>query len=170
MNRRTEYISWYAPFEKVLSGGLDKLDVHWFQGGKLNASYNCLDRHLATRGEQPAIIWESDDGNESKIITYSELHASVCRLANVLRQYGVKKGDRICIYLPMIPEAAIAMLEMNGEFYPAAAEIDLFIAERYRTLGDRDKALQRYRAALAKAPQNEMAKQRLAELEKEPPK
>lgn len=105
-----QYLTWFVEWEKVLSGGFDELDVRWFQGGKLNAAYNCLDRHLATRSEQPAIIWESDNGQESKIISYHELHASVCRFANALRQYGIKKGDRVCIYLPMIPEAVIAML------------------------------------------------------------
>lgn len=105
-----QYITWFEPWEKVLSGGFDKMDVHWFRGGKLNAAYNCLDRHLATRADQPAIIWESDDAKESKIITYNELHASVCRFANALLQSDIKKGDRVCIYLPMIPETAIAML------------------------------------------------------------
>jgi acetyl-CoA synthetase len=104
-----KYIHWFAPPEKIFSGGFDELDMRWFSGGKLNAAYNCLDRHLDKRAEQPAIIWESDDA-QSKIITYRELHASVCQFANVLRQYGVKKGDKICIYMPMIPEIVIAML------------------------------------------------------------
>lgn len=105
-----KYITWFESWEKVLSGGFSPFDVRWFQGAKLNVSYNCLDRHLASRADQPAIIWESDDPHVSKIITYRDLHASVCRFANVLHHYGVKKGDRVCIYLPMIPEAAIAML------------------------------------------------------------
>jgi len=105
-----QFITWFEPWEKVLSGGFDQLDVRWFQGGKLNVSYNCLDRHLATRADQPAIIWESDNPDVSKIITYRELHRSVCRFANVLRQCGIQKGDKVCIYMPMIPEAAIAML------------------------------------------------------------
>jgi len=104
------YLDWIATFEKVVEGGFDKLDMHWFSGGKLNASSNCLDRHLANRGDQTAIIWESDDGKTSAISTYRDLHARVCRFANALRQSGIKKGDRICIYLPMIPEAVIAML------------------------------------------------------------
>ena len=104
------YLDWIAPWEKVFEGGFDQLDMHWFSGGKLNAAYNCLDRHLAKQGDQTAIIWESDDGKESKVMTYHDLHASVCRFANALRQFGIKKGDRICIYLPMIPEAVIAML------------------------------------------------------------
>ena len=105
-----KYIHWFEEWEKILSGGFDKLDVHWFQGGKLNASYNCLDRHLATRGDQIAIIWEGDNPDESKSITYRDLYAEVCRFAKVLKHQNVKKGDRVCIYLPMIPEAAIAML------------------------------------------------------------
>ncbi len=104
------YLEWISPWEKVLRGGFDKLDMHWFSGAKLNACYNCVDRHLATRADQVAIIWESDDGQQTRTLTYRELHIEVCRFANVLHQYGILKGDRICIYLPMIPEAAIAML------------------------------------------------------------
>jgi acetyl-CoA synthetase len=104
------YLTWFEPGEKVLSGGFDELDVRWFQGAKLNASYNCLDRHLAKHGEKIAILWQAENPDETKIISYRELHASVCRLANVLLEYGIQKGDRVCIYLPMIPEAAMAML------------------------------------------------------------
>lgn len=104
------FITWMEEWEKVLSGGFDNLDVHWFQGAKLNAAYNCLDRHLTQRANQTAIIWESDDGQQSQTLTYAELHEKVCRFANVLKQHQVKKGDRVCIYLPMIPEAIIAML------------------------------------------------------------
>jgi acetyl-CoA synthetase len=82
----------------------------WFEGGKLNVSYNCLDRHLDTRGDQVAIIWEGDNPDEDRKITYRELHEEVCKLANVMKARGVSKGDRVCIYLPMIPEAAVAML------------------------------------------------------------
>ncbi|MCX7079418.1 MAG: acetate--CoA ligase, partial [Pseudomonas sp.] len=82
----------------------------WFSGGQLNVSYNCIDRHLEQRGDQIAIIWEGDDPAESAQITYKKLHHNVCRLANVLKSRGVKKGDRVCIYMPMIPEAAYAML------------------------------------------------------------
>jgi acetyl-CoA synthetase len=78
----------------------------WFEGGKLNVSYNCLDRHLNTRGDQVAIIWEGDNPNEDRKITYRELHEEVCKLANVHEARGVQKGDRVCIYMPMIPEAA----------------------------------------------------------------
>ena len=84
--------------------------IKWFEDGVLNASVSCLDRHLATRGDQVAIIWEGDDPNADAKVTYKELHARVCRLTNALRKLGVRKGDRICIYLPMIVEAAVAML------------------------------------------------------------
>lgn len=104
------FITWFAPWEKVFSGGFDKLDIHWYVGGKLNAAYNCLDRHLTQRGDQPAIIWESDDKSVSEILTYNELYKKVSCFANVLKSCGVKRGDTVCIYLPMIPEAAIAML------------------------------------------------------------
>ena len=106
------YVTWSKPWDQVLdySFGADDLHIAWFKGGQLNVSYNCLDRHLASRGDQVAIIWEGDDPNEDRKITYRELHADVCKLANVLKSRGVKKGDRVCIYLPMIPEAAVAML------------------------------------------------------------
>ncbi|MCK7509709.1 MAG: AMP-binding protein [Desulfobacterales bacterium] len=81
-----------------------------FEGGKLNVSYNCLDRHLKTRGDKVAIQWEGNEPGEDKAITYKQLHEEVCKFANVLKKHGVKKGDRVCIYLPMIPELAIAML------------------------------------------------------------
>src|SRR4030065_241881 len=86
------------------------LYIKWFEGGKLNASFNCLDRHLEKRGNQTAIIWESDDPKEDRKITYRELHAEVGKFANVLKDRGVKKGDRVCIYMPMIPDAAVAVL------------------------------------------------------------
>ncbi len=106
------YVTWSKPWDQVLdySFGADDLHIAWFKGGQLNVSYNCLDRHLADRGDQVAIIWESDDPNIDRKITYRELHRDVCKLANVLKSRGVKKGDRVCIYLPMIPEAAVAML------------------------------------------------------------
>ncbi|VVC76607.1 Acetyl-coenzyme A synthetase [Aquicella siphonis] len=105
-----EFISWFARWDSVKSGGFEKLDMAWFTGGKLNACHNCLDRHLDQRKDQTAIIWEGDNPDEVRHITYSELHREVCRFANVLKNQGVKKGDRVCIYLPMIPEAAVAML------------------------------------------------------------
>ncbi|MCX7353442.1 MAG: acetate--CoA ligase [Alphaproteobacteria bacterium] len=104
-------IDWIKPFTQVKDTSFTG-DVHirWYHDGTLNASANCLDRHLAKRGEQTAIIWEGDDPKDSKHITYRELHAEVCKFANVLKAQGVKKGDRVTIYLPMIPEAAVAML------------------------------------------------------------
>ncbi|MDD2863005.1 MAG: AMP-binding protein, partial [Acidiphilium sp.] len=86
------------------------VSIKWFEDGVLNASVNCLDRHLAVRGDQVAIIWEGDDPNDSRHVTYRELHADVCRMANVLVALGAKKGDRITIYMPMIVEAAVALL------------------------------------------------------------
>jgi acetyl-CoA synthetase len=105
-------IDWIKPFTKVknVSWDPDHLYIRWFEDGSLNVSVNCIDRHLPKRAKQTAILWEGDDPKESKAITYEELHREVCRFANVLKAHGVKKGDRVTIYLPMIPEAAYAML------------------------------------------------------------
>ena len=105
-----KFVTWFKPWNEVLSGGFDKLDTAWFCDAKLNAAYNCLDRHLEKRAKQTAIIWEGDDPKEIRRITYAELYEDVCKFANVLKKQGVKKGDRICIYMPMIPEAVVAML------------------------------------------------------------
>jgi acetyl-CoA synthetase len=107
-----QYLTWFRKWDTVLdwSFGEDDLHINWFKGGTLNVSYNCLDRHLETRGDQVAIIWEGDNPDEDRKITYRELHAEVCKFANVLKERGVKKGDRVSLYLPMIPEAAVAML------------------------------------------------------------
>lgn len=105
-----ELLYWHQPWKQVYQGDFSKADVQWFAGAKLNVAYNCIDRHLEKRGEQTAIIWEGDEPDQSKHITYRELHNQVCRLANALKTRGVKKGDRICIYMPMIPEATYAML------------------------------------------------------------
>ncbi|MCG7981577.1 MAG: acetate--CoA ligase [Candidatus Thiodiazotropha lotti] len=107
-----QYISWFKKWDKALdwSFGKDDLHIEWFKGAKLNVSYNCLDRHLESRGDQVAIIWEGDNPDESRNITYRELHQEVCKFANVLKSRGVNKGDRVSLYLPMIPEAAVAML------------------------------------------------------------
>nr|VFK27101.1 MAG: acetyl-coenzyme A synthetase [Candidatus Kentron sp. MB]VFK31401.1 MAG: acetyl-coenzyme A synthetase [Candidatus Kentron sp. MB]VFK75467.1 MAG: acetyl-coenzyme A synthetase [Candidatus Kentron sp. MB] len=105
-----EFITWFQPWNKVSEWDYDKADIKWFLGGKLNVSYNCLDRHLDTRGDQTAIIWEGDDPQVDKKITYKELHAEVCRFANALKSRGVEKGDRVSIYMPMIPEVIVAML------------------------------------------------------------
>ncbi len=106
------YLTWFKKWDTVLDWSFDQADLHinWFKGGTLNVSYNCLDRHLETRGDQVAIIWEGDDPNEDRKITYRELHEEVCKLANVLKARGVKKGDRVSLYLPMLAEAAVAML------------------------------------------------------------
>jgi acetyl-CoA synthetase len=105
-------IHWFKHFTKVKNTSFDPhhVSIKWFEDGTTNAAYNCIDRHLATRGDQVAIIWEGDDPKESKKITYKELHDQVCRLANVLRNRNVEKGDRVTIYLPMIREAAYAIL------------------------------------------------------------
>ena len=105
-------ITWMTPFTKVKNTSFapDNVSIKWFEDGTLNAAYNCIDRHLKTRANQTAIIWEGDDPKDSKHITYQELHDEVCRMANILRNRNVKKGDRVTIYMPMIPEAAYAML------------------------------------------------------------
>jgi acetyl-CoA synthetase len=103
--------SWKKPWSKVLSWNFDAFDVKWFEGGQLNISENCLDRHLIERGNQVAILWEPNDPKQpSKKITYRQLHEEVCKTANMLKKLGAEKGDRICIYMPMVPEAAITML------------------------------------------------------------
>ncbi len=104
------FLSWSQPWQKVMDYDYPKGHIRWFEGGKLNISYNCLDRHLATRADQTAIIWEGDEPDQDKAISYRELHEQVCKFANVLKILGVKKGDRICIYLPMIAEAATVIL------------------------------------------------------------
>ncbi|WP_095111054.1 acetate--CoA ligase [Pseudomonas sp. Irchel 3E20] len=104
------FLDWSTPWQSVQHSDLTHGTATWFDGGELNVSYNCIDRHLATRGEQVALLWEGDDPAQSANITYRQLHEHVCRLANVLKSRGVKKGDRVCIYMPMIPEAAYAML------------------------------------------------------------
>jgi acetyl-CoA synthetase len=105
-------VDWIKPYTKVknTSFGPGNVSIKWFEDGTLNLAYNCIDRHLAKRGDQTAIIWEGDDPKDSKSVTYKQLHAEVCRFANVLKAQGVKKGDRVTIYLPMIVEAAYAML------------------------------------------------------------
>ncbi|WP_111431292.1 acetate--CoA ligase [Rhodobacteraceae bacterium DSL-40] len=105
-------LDWIKPYTKVKNTSYDyhNVSIKWFEDGELNVSANCIDRHLATRGDQTAIIWESDDPNVSQHITFKELHEQVCKFANVLHALDVKKGDRVILYLPMIPEAAYAML------------------------------------------------------------
>ncbi len=105
-------IDWMKPYTKVMNVSYDpaNVSIKWYEDGTTNVAMNCIDRHLATRGDQVAIIWEGDDPSESKSITYKALHEHVCRFANVLKEHGVKKGDTVTLYLPMIPEAAYAML------------------------------------------------------------
>ncbi|MGL4563982.1 MAG: AMP-binding protein, partial [Halioglobus sp.] len=105
-----EFLHWDKPWATVASGDFASGEARWFEGGRLNASYNCIDRHLPQRANQTAFIWEGDNPADSKHISYAELGLEVCRLANVLKARGVRKGDRVCIYMPMIPEAAYAML------------------------------------------------------------
>jgi acetyl-CoA synthetase len=109
-DQANQFVSWFKPWDKVLDWDFTKGHIRWFEGGKLNVSYNCLDRHLDSRGDQVAIIWEGDSPNEDKKITYRQLHTEVCKFANVMKSLGVGKGDRVCIYMPMIPETAVVML------------------------------------------------------------
>ncbi|MCF6355159.1 MAG: acetate--CoA ligase, partial [Candidatus Polarisedimenticolaceae bacterium] len=104
------FLTWSKKWDKVQEWDFHTAEIKWFEGGKLNAAYNCLDRHLETRGDQTAIIWEGDNPTEDRKISYRKLHTEVCKFSNVLKDCGVKKGDRVCIYMPMIPEASVAML------------------------------------------------------------
>jgi len=105
-------LDWFTPYTKVRDYSYKKEDLYikWYEDGKLNASYNCLDRHIEKNADKIAIIWEGDDPSNSRKITYQELLTEVCKFSNGLKSLGVKKGDRVTIYMPMIPEAAIAML------------------------------------------------------------
>ncbi|WP_036831660.1 acetate--CoA ligase [Photobacterium sanctipauli] len=107
-----QIVDWITPFSKVKNTSFDTghVNIKWFEDGQLNVSANCLDRHLATRGDQPAIIWEGDDPNDDATLTYNELHEQVCKFANALKSQGVRKGDVVCLYMPMVAEAAVAML------------------------------------------------------------
>ena len=107
-----QILSWIKPYTKVKNTSFapGHIDIRWFEDGELNLAANCLDRHLATKAQAVAIIWEGDSPNESKTITYQALYDEVCRLANVLKQNGVQKGDVVAIYMPMVVEGAIAML------------------------------------------------------------
>ena len=108
--REAETLTWFAPWQMVFDHDYDNVDFGWYLGGRLNACFNCVDRHLKERGDQDAIIWAKDEPGEYEHITYRQLKHEVCRVANVLRHHGVRKGDRVCIYLPMIPELAYTML------------------------------------------------------------
>jgi len=105
-------LDWIKPYTKVKNTSFDPghIDIKWFEDGELNVSANCIDRHLATRGDQIAIIWEGDSPDQEQNITYKQLHKQVCKFSNALKAQGVEKGDVVCLYMPMTPEAAIAML------------------------------------------------------------
>ena len=105
-----KYVTWFKGWERVSHVDFGSGDIRWFEGGKLNASYNCLDRHLESKGDHTAIIWEGDEPGDERLISYRELHSEVSRFGNLLKSRGVNKGDRVAIYMPMIPEAAVAML------------------------------------------------------------
>ena len=109
-DRAREFLDWNSDFDKTYEFDFQQGMAEWFIGGKLNVAHNCIDRHLPERASQTAIIWEGDEPSEDQTITFAELHKQVSRFGNVLRERGVKKGDRVCIYMPMIPEAAYAML------------------------------------------------------------
>ncbi len=106
----TANLDWFKSFDTVSEYDFHNGDIKWFEGGKLNVSYNCIDRHLATRANQTAIIWEGDSPDQSKQISYQQLHDEVCKLANAMKEQGIERGDRVCLYMPMIPEAVFAML------------------------------------------------------------
>lgn len=105
-----EFVDWFEKWDTVFESDFASGQITWFKNAKLNASFNCIDRHLPHRAEQTALIWEGDDTNDSKLITYQDLHDEVCKLANALKSRNVEKGDRVCLYMPMIPEAVYAML------------------------------------------------------------
>ena len=109
-DQAAQFLTWDKPWETVCRSDIEQGQAAWFEGGKLNVAVNCIDRHLVNRADQTAIIWEGDDPTDDAHISYAQLHEQVSRLGNVLRQRGIKKGDRVCIYMPMIPEAAYAML------------------------------------------------------------
>jgi len=110
-SKLADHLDWYKKWDKVLEYDFNKPEIHWFKGGKLNASYNCLDRHLDTwRSNKVALIWQGELPEENRSFTYQQLHYHVCKFANVLKKFGVKKGDRVSLYLPMVPELPIAML------------------------------------------------------------
>jgi len=104
------HLDWYKSWDSVSNIDFKNGQIEWFSGGKLNVSYNCIDRHLPTRADQVAIIWEGDDPTQSENITYQTLHDEVCRLSNAMKAQGITKGDRVCLYMPMVPQALYAML------------------------------------------------------------
>ncbi len=109
-SQANQFLEWISPWNEVMIQDTDKTHAKWFVGGKLNVTHNCVDRHLEERGDKVAIIWESDDGEETRTLTYKQLHEEVCKFSNVLINNNVNKGDRVCIYMPLIVETAVAML------------------------------------------------------------
>ena len=109
-DKQADRLDWFKKWDRTLDWDYNKAYIRWYEGGKLNVSHNCLDRHLEVRGDQKALIWESDDPNVDRSFTYKQLHSEVSRFANVMKSLGVVKGDRVMIYMPMIPELAIACL------------------------------------------------------------
>ena len=109
-------LDWYTPYTKIrnYSYDINNLYIKWYEDGVLNVSYNCIDRHIEKSGDKVAILWEGDDPADTKKITYKELLIEVCRFSNGLKSLGINKGDRVTIYMPMIPEAAVAMLAVLG--------------------------------------------------------
>ena len=162
------FLDWINGWHTISNTDFTTGLVTWFDGGELNACYNCIDRHLESRGDQTAILWEGDDPQTSDAITYRELHEKVCRLANVLKSRGVQKGDRVCIYMPMIPEAAVAMLAcarigaihsvVFGGFSPQSLK-DRILDSDCRTLITADQGVRGGRPV----PLKENAEQALAE-------
>ena len=108
-----KHLSWFEPYDLVRDGGFELGDICWFRNGKINACWNCIDRHLPEKRDQVAIIWEGDEVGTNRSITYKELHVEVCRIANALKSRGVGKGDVVTIYMPMIPEVAMVMLALS---------------------------------------------------------
>ena len=105
-----KYLKWFTPYQRVMDGDFESGDINWFQAGTLNACYNCIDKHLPEKADQAAIIWERDEKGTAETITYSVLSKEVCKIANVMKSKGVKKGDVVTIYMPMIPQTAMVML------------------------------------------------------------
>ena len=133
------FLDWQSPWNKVKDVDYHKAHIRWFEGGKLNVAYNCIDRHLAEKGDQTALIWEGDEPDQDVNISYNQLYTQVCRLANLLKRRGIKKGDRVCIYMPMIPEVVYAMLAcarigavhsvVFGGFSPSSLQARILDAE-----------------------------------------
>ncbi len=155
-----EFLSWDTPWDQVVEYDFTTGEATWFGGGALNVSYNCIDRHLPARAAQTALIWEGDDPADSRHISYSELKAEVCKLANALKARGVNRGDRVCIYMPMIPEATYAMLAcarigaihsvVFGGFSPEALK-DRILDSDCRTLITADEGVRGGRSIPLKA-------------------